>query len=79
MSITKSELRSILYAKFDASLLSRIQVAKELNKSVATIDRWRKKGLYLEYTKRGDAKNSPIEYPIDSVVDYILMYKIKVA
>lgn len=71
-------MRAILYTKYDTSLLSRIQVAQELNKSVATIDRWRKAGLYLEYKKLGKAKNSPVEYPIDTVVNYVLNNNIKV-
>lgn len=76
--MNRSELRSILYAKHDSSLLSRTQVARELNKSVATIDRWKKAGLYLEYKKNGEAKNSTVEYPIDTVVDYVLNNNIKV-
>jgi transposase len=76
--MTKIELYNILYAKYESSLLSREQVAKELNKSVATIDRWKKAGLHLKYKKNGKAKNSTVEYPIDAVVDYVLNNNIKV-
>jgi transposase len=68
----KKEIRNLIYQKYGTFLLSRQQVAKVLNKSVATIDRWKKQGLYLEYKKLGNAKNATVEYPIDSVVNYIL-------
>ncbi|MCK9454751.1 hypothetical protein [Sulfurimonas sp.] len=70
--MTKQEARGLIYQKFDTLLLSRKQAAQALNKSVATIDRWKKQGLYLEYKKRGKSKNASVEYPIDTVVDYIL-------
>jgi len=70
--MNKQEIRSLIYQKYGAFLLSRKQVADALGKSVATIDRWKEQGLYLEYKKLGEAKNSPVEYPIDTVVDYIV-------
>ncbi len=69
--MNKQEIRSLIYQKYGAFLLSRKQVAAILGKSVATIDRWKVQGLYLEYKKLGKAKNAPVEYPIDTVVDYI--------
>ncbi|MDD3476293.1 MAG: hypothetical protein PHI38_05445 [Sulfurimonas sp.] len=68
----KQEIRNLIYKKYGTFLLSRQQTAEVLNKSVATIDRWKKQGLHLEYKKLGKSKNATIEYPIDSVVNYIL-------
>lgn len=68
----KQEIRNLIYQKYGAFLLSRKQVADALGKSVATIDRWKEQGMYLEFKKLGKAKNAPVEYPIDTVVDYII-------
>ncbi len=70
--MNKQKLWNIIYNKYGSLLLSRKQVASELGRSVATIDRWKKQGLYLEYKKLGKAKNAPVEYPIDTVVGYII-------
>ena len=70
--MSKQEVRHLIYQKYGALLLSRKQAATEVRKSLATLDRWRKKGLYLEYKKIGKARNSTIEYPIDTIVDYIV-------
>ncbi len=70
--MNKQEVWNVIYNKYGSLLLSRKQVASELGKSVATIDRWKDKGLYLEYKKLGQAKNAPVEYPIDTVVNYII-------
>lgn len=70
--MNKEEVRQMIFQKYKTFLLSRQQAAEVLNKSVATLDRWKKKGLYLEYKKLGKAKNSAVEYPIDTVVDYVV-------
>ena len=70
--MTKQEARDILFKKYSSLLLSRKQTADALGRSVATIDRWKNAGLYLEYKKLGKAKNAPVEYPIDTVVNYII-------
>ena len=75
VNMTKTELYNILYAKYGSSLLSRGQVAKELNTSVSTIDRWKKAGLYLEYKKEGESKNATVSYPLETVVNYIFYTK----
>lgn len=76
--MTKQEAINLLLERFDDSfLLSRSQTAKVVNKSVATIDRWKTKGLHLDYKKTGTAPNSPVEYPIDTVANYIVNNNIK--
>jgi len=67
-----------IHQEYETMILSRKQVAKILNKSTTTIDRWRKKGLYLEYSKVGEAKNATIEYTLNEVAKYIISNKIKV-
>jgi len=69
--MNKTEMRNTLYKKYGTFVLSRKQVANELNKSVATIDRWKKQGIYLKFIKRGKAKNAAVEYPLDSIIDYL--------
>jgi len=75
--VNKQEIRNMIYQKYATFLLSRKQVADTLGKSVATIDRWKDQGLYLEYRKHGNSKNATVEYPIDTVVDYIVNNNIK--
>lgn len=75
--MNKQEVRTIILQKYDTFLLSRKQVAATLGKSVATIDRWKKRGLHLDYKKTGTAPNSPVEYPIDTVANYIVNNNIK--
>lgn len=75
--MNREEVRNMIYNEYGTLLLSRMQTAKVLNNSTATIDRWRKKGLYLEYKKLGKAKNSTVKYPIDTVVNYIINNNIK--
>jgi len=70
--MNKQEILKVIYEKYGSLLLTRRQVAEILGKSVATIDRWKKDGLYLKYKKMGKAKNATIEYPIETVVDYII-------
>ena len=70
--MTKKEARDLIFAKYGCLLLSRQQVAEVLNKSVATIDRWKKSGIHLEFKKNGDARNATIEYSIDTIADYII-------
>jgi len=65
-------MRSLLFEKYGTLLLSRSQAAEALNISVATLDRWKKRGVYLEYKKRGAAKNSPVGYPLDTIINYII-------
>lgn len=77
--MNKQEIRNLIYQKYGALLLSRKQVANILGKSVATIDRWKAQGLYLEYKKLGSAKNAVIEYPIDTVVEYIIRNNKKIS
>jgi len=70
--MNRQEIWNVIYNRYGSLVLSRKQVAKLLGKSVSTIDRWKKNGLYLVYKKRGKAKNSPIEYSIDAIVDYAI-------
>jgi len=76
--MTKKEVEDLIFAKYDCLLLSRKQVAKILNKSVATIDRWKKRGVFLEYKKDESAKNGSVVYSVETVAEYILNNKTKV-
>ncbi|QOY53198.1 helix-turn-helix domain-containing protein [Candidatus Sulfurimonas baltica] len=78
MKDEKKEMEDRLFAIFVCLVLSRKQVSKALNKSLSTIDRWRKQSINLEYSKSGDAKNSTIEYSISEIARYIVSNKIKV-
>ncbi len=70
--MNRQKIWDVIYSKYGSLILTRKQVADTLGKSVATIDRWKKQGLYLEYKKLGTAKNSPVEYSIDTIVNYIV-------
>jgi len=70
--MNRQEIWNVIYSRYRSLILSRKQVAELLGKSVTTIDRWKKNGLYLQYKKRGKAKNSPVEYSIDTIVDYAI-------
>lgn len=76
--MTKEEISTKLYDKYGSFLLSRKQAAQALNKSVATLDRWKQQGLYLEFKKLGKSKNATVEYPINTIVDYIFKNNQKV-
>lgn len=67
----KREIKQMLYTKYNSLVFSRDQVAEILNISVATLDRWRSRGLYLDFKKVGDAKNSIVQYSLSTVADYI--------
>ncbi len=67
----KEEIKQMLYTKYNSLVFSRNQVADILNISVATLDRWRSKGLYLNFKKVGNAKNSIVQYSLNTIVDYL--------
>jgi len=71
----KEEIKQILYEKYKSLVFSREQVSEILNISVATLDRWRSKGLYLDFKKVGNVKNSTIQYSFNTVVDYLCDFK----
>lgn len=75
---TLRELRSELVAATGTYVLNIKQVSKLLNKSPATLARWRKQNLHLKYSKKDDAANGSIEYPVHSVAEYILSNLIKI-
>jgi len=74
----KNSIINKIYQDYNTMILTRKQVAIILNKSTSTIDRWRKKGLYLEYSKVGNTKNATIEYTLNDIAEYIISNKIKV-
>lgn len=53
-------------------------LSKLIGKSTSTLRRWREKGIYIEFEKRGDAKNSPIVYTAKSTAKYLIRKKKKV-
>ena len=64
--------------KYGTFVLNPKQTSEIVNKSESTLERWRKRGENLKYRKIGKAKNSPIEYSIESVAEYIINYDIKI-
>jgi len=74
----QKEMEDRIENRYGTLVLSRNQVSKILNRSTTTIDRWRKAGIKLEYSKIGDAKNTTIEYSISEVAKYIISNKVKV-
>jgi len=64
--------------RYGTLVLSRQQVSEIINKSTATIDRWRQLGINLEYSKVGNSRNSTIEYSISEIAKYVVSNKIKV-
>lgn len=74
----KKEIHDLIFAKYGCLVLNPKQVAEILNKSVTTIYRWKARGVFLEYKKDQNSKNGSLQYTIDTVVEYILNYNIKV-
>ena len=79
METDNKEIIDSIYKEYKTRLLSTEQAAKILNKSTTTLGRWRKEGIYLEYKKNGAAKNTPVFYMIETIVEYILNNNIKVS
>lgn len=78
--MNKKQLIEMLYAKYGSLLLSRKQCAEVTNCSTAKLDRLKKVGLGPQYVKQDVAgKNSTVQYPIDAVVDYIVLQQVKTA
>ncbi len=71
-STTVKEIEVRLIKETGAYVLSPVRVSKIIDKSCSTLERWRKKGLYLSYRKVGDAKNAPTEYTVETVAEYIV-------
>lgn len=78
MERIKKELKDSLYKEYGTKLLSTKQVAKVVNKSEVTLRRWKKQGVNLSYKQGSYAKNAPIFYTLETVVDYIVNNNIKV-
>lgn len=66
-----------LIKKYDSSQLSREEAAKEIRKSVSTLDRMKARGHGPSYKKDKGAKNSTVRYPIYAVAEYIVYANIK--
>ena len=69
--LIKEEIDSII-KEYKTRILNESMVSKIINKSPATLGRWRKKGIKLKYKKDASAKNSPIEYTVRTVAEYII-------
>lgn len=63
-----------LYTKYDKLLLSKKECGRELNKSVATLDRERRLALGVQYIKTGQGN---IFYPLTEIARYIISQQIK--
>lgn len=74
----KEQTKKLIIEKYGSIILNRKQVAEILNRSVATIDRWKERGEHLSFKKVGKSKNAMIEYNIDTIVDYIYENSIKI-
>lgn len=76
----RKELLNLLFQKYNSLNLTREQTAESIGTSTATLDRIRKSGLGPKYFKDGkSSKNGMVRYPIDAVVDYILLTQVQTA
>ena len=78
MNLIEKEMESLIQ-EHGTRIFSEKQVAKIINKSTATLGRWRKKCLYLKYKKVGSAKNASVEYTARSVAEYIVNNDVQVS
>ena len=77
----QNEIRKVkeeIVNRFETYILKPTQVSKIVNKSPSTLERWRKNGIRIKYRKDGNAKNSPIEYTVQDVAEYIVGNRIKI-
>lgn len=65
-------LLKLYFDKYDTFVLTRTQVARILDKSESTIDRWKKNGKGPAFQKDESSKNGSVTYMIDSVIDFLL-------
>lgn len=63
---------NLIIKEYGSRILSEKNVCKIIGKSSATLGRWRKAGINLEYRKTGSSNNSPIEYPVRGVAQYLI-------
>jgi len=66
------EESNLIIKEYGSRILSEGMVRKIIGKSSATLGRWRKQGINLEYRKTGTSSNSPIEYPVRGVARYLI-------
>lgn len=78
MKYIDNEIESLI-KEHGTRIFTEKQVAKIINKSQATLARWRKQGLYIKYKKNGGAKNAPIEYTARSIAEYIINNDIQIS
>lgn len=62
----------VYFDKYDTFVFHRKQVAKIVNESESTIDRWKKKAYGPEWSKDEGSPNSRVTYMIDRVVDFLI-------
>lgn len=61
-----------LQSRYSKSTLTKIEVAKELNMSVSSINSYIVKGMGIpEYVKVGSGKNGTVLFPVVNVVLYL--------
>lgn len=68
----KEQIVNRLFNKYGSLVLDRGKTSEAVDKSTSTLDRWRKKGINLEWRKVGESTNSPIEYTLEAIAEYIV-------
>ena len=71
------ELEQNIVKMLGSYILNIEQVSKLINKSPATLGRWRKFGIGPEYRKIGNTRNATIEYTARAIAEYIVNNSIK--
>ena len=78
MENERVEIKEYLNKEYGTQLLSTAQVAEILNISKVTLGRWKKQGICLDYKQNKNAKNAPVFYTLNTVINYIVDNNIKV-
>lgn len=78
--MVKQQLVEMLFTKYGTLVLSRKQCSETIGCSTAKLDRLKNAGLGPQYIKKyGKGKNGTVHYPINAVVDYIVLQQVKTA
>ncbi len=74
MSSDEKIIFDSLYSKYKKLLLSKKECSRELNKSIATLDRERRNAVGVQYIKEGQGD---VFYPLTEIARYIVGKQIK--
>lgn len=79
MNSIQKELYQMLLKEYKKAALTRVEAAKVIGVSVATLDRMRSEGIGPEYIKNDARKQSAVRYPLQGLVKYLTENNIKTA